>query len=87
MGAGTQLPRQRRLRLLGIVQHAEIRDVTIDLVVEVVLIHAQTDPEYPHQRGRDTFHLTVVSLPHWPKVRGLLRPKIGSEKLRRLAAR
>jgi hypothetical protein len=56
MGAGAELAWQRRLRLFGIVQHAEIRDVAINLVIELVLVHAKADREGLHRRGRDAFH-------------------------------
>ena len=83
MRAGAQLAGPRRLVLRRIMEHAEVGDVAVDLVVEIVLVHAEPHREDPHQGRGQLFHAAVVGAPGLAELRQPVGPHVGREEIRR----
>ena len=64
-------------------EHAEVGDVAIDLVVEIVFVHAEPDRENPHQGRGQPFHAAVVGAPGLAELRQPVGPHVGREEIRR----
>ncbi len=68
--------------LAGIADHAEVRDVLVDLVLEGPLGHAQRDGEDAHEVCREALHLGKVFLPDLAHPLGRVGPRVRREVMR-----